>query len=164
MNWLIMMWLSLVSTSYSEQSNKQRWSSVPAPAADYLISECHPVISERRLPEFFFFPARFQLVEALLGHQSHQRSWFHFIFGMGGGRIHTLDQSIGIESHRHTKGHSWNAARLLAHFISKIEAKDINLNEEVFRCEKIADIKGQVVNSERGKKASTGHERALKFE
>lgn len=49
-NGMIMMGLSLVSTSHSEQS-KQHWSSAWAPAATYLISECHSVISERCLPE-----------------------------------------------------------------------------------------------------------------
>lgn len=46
--------VSLVSTAHSEQSNQQHQSCVPAPAAVYLISECHSVISERGLPETFF--------------------------------------------------------------------------------------------------------------
>lgn len=48
------MFLSPVSTSHSEQSNKQHRSSVPTPATVYLISEFHLVVSEQSLPETFF--------------------------------------------------------------------------------------------------------------
>lgn len=83
MNRMVMMWLPLVSTSHSEQSNKQRRSSVPVPAAVYLISECHSVISERRLPETFF-QLVFNLLKRLPWHQSYQWHWFHFNLREGG--------------------------------------------------------------------------------
>lgn len=61
MNGMIMMWPpSLVSASHSAQSNKRRWSSVPAPTAIYLISECHCNKWATRARNIF--PARFQLV------------------------------------------------------------------------------------------------------
>lgn len=90
-----MMWHthSLVSTSHSE-SNKHRQSSAPASPAVYLIPECHPAISEQRLPETLL-PVHFQPVEGQLQHQTYSVV-LNFNTSPVGKRVCTADQSIVV--------------------------------------------------------------------
>lgn len=119
---------SLVSASHSAQSNKQRWSSVPAPTAIYLISECHCNKWATRARNIF--PARFQrVVSAALTSIFTNGADFISTSGVDGfvsGSKHQLQITLTLW------GRSQDAALFLGSFTGSVGARDTYVNK---RCD-----------------------------
>lgn len=133
---------SLVSASHSAQSNKQRWSSVPAPTAIYLISECHCNKWATRARNIF--PARFQrVVSAALTSIFTNGTDFISTSGVDGfasGSKHQLQITLTLW------GRSQDAALFLGLFTGSVGARDTYVNK---RCD-IKKIPDQSVRHTEG--------------